>query len=149
MRPSVLISPAILLGLLAALQVLPARAVEPLILPHPSLLRAQVLLRQAEQDGATAMQPGAALMVQEKINAAWSAYHQQVEEKADDPNDEEAILARQLATEVELDAELLWVTLRTHEYEAQLDHLRASMGLPPARRPKLPSPEIPAKPELR
>ncbi|HXG28587.1 MAG TPA: hypothetical protein VNJ47_07050 [Nevskiales bacterium] len=129
---------AVLAGVLA-----PAQAEETLILPQPALLRAQKLLRQAELDGAAAMQPGAVLIVQEKINAAWSAYHRQVEEEADDPEDDEAVLARQLADEAELDAELLQVSLRTQAEEARLDGLRASRGLPPAERLNVPAPAAP------
>jgi hypothetical protein len=115
---------------LAALIALPVLAKPPvLILPHPSLLRAQLLLRQAEQDGAIARQPGAVLVLQEKINAAWLAYHLQVEEEADKPDDEEAVLARHLAEEVELDAELLQVMLHTQAHEARLDGLRPKPGM--------------------
>jgi hypothetical protein len=126
---------AVLAGALA-----PVHAEETLILPQPALLRAQKLLRQAEQDGAAAMQPGAVLAVQEKINAAWSAYHRQVEEEADEADDDEAILARQLADEAEVDAELLLVTLRAQAEEARLDGLRASRGLAPPERLTIPPP---------
>ena len=125
-----------------------AWAEESLILPHPALLRGQQLLRQAEQDGAAALTPMAVLTVQEKINAAWSAYHRQVEEEADDPDDDEAILARQLAEEVEVDAELLQVTLRTQYDEARLDSVRASLRLPAAKRLEIPPPgTAPAAPD--
>lgn len=121
----------------------PLPAEEALILPHPRLLQAQQMLRQAEQDGAMAMQPAVVLAVQEKINAAWSAYHEQVEEEADDAEDEEAVLARQLAEEAALDAELLLVSLRTENDEARLDGLRASLNLPPASRIELlPAPAV-------
>jgi hypothetical protein len=134
-------NPGVVLAcLVAMLMVAPVAAKDPLILPHPSLLHAQQLLRQSEQDGAGVMQPGTVLALQEKINAAWSAYHLQVEEKADDPDDKEAIRARHLAEEVELDAELLRVTLRTQDDEARLDSLRASLGLAPAGRPAAPRP---------
>ena len=109
-------------------------AADKLILPEPALLRGQQILRRAEQEGAAVMMPGAVLAVQQKINAAWSAYHRQVDEEADDPEDEEAILARQLAEEAELDAELLRVTLRTEREEARLDAFRAGRNLPPADR---------------
>lgn len=133
--PGLLVFSAMLAGLS-----LPSWAEESLILPHPQLLHAQKLLRQAEQDGAMAMQPSAVLTVQEKINAAWSAYHLQVEEEADDPEDDEAVLARQLAEEAALDAELLIVTLRTENDEARLDGLRSSLNLPAAKRIVIPPP---------
>lgn len=111
-----------------------ALAADKLILPDPALLRGQQTLRRAEQDGAAVMMPGAVLAVQQKINAAWSAYHRQVDEEADDPEDEEAVMARRLAEEVELDAELLLVTLKTEREEARLDGLRAGRKLPSSRR---------------
>lgn len=111
-----------------------AWAADKLILPEPALLRGQQVLRRAEQDGAAVMMPGAVLAVQQKINAAWSAYHRQVDEEADDPEDDEAIQARRLAEEAELDAELLLATLRTERDEARLDALRAGRNLPPADR---------------
>lgn len=123
-----------------------AWAEDPLILPQPELLFAQKLLRQAEQDGAMAMQPAAVLAVQEKINAAWSAYHAQVEEEADDPEDDEAILAQRLAEAAALDAELLYVTLNTEKDEARLDGLRSSLNLPPSQRLTVPPPD--AKPTV-
>ncbi len=129
-----------LCAILLASALAPVRAEEALILPQPALLRAQKLLRQAEQDGAAAMQPRAVLAVQEKINAAWSAYHRQVEEEADEADDDEAIQARQLADEAEVDAELLLVTLRAQAEEARLDGLRASRGLPPPERLGVPPP---------
>lgn len=138
------VKPAVLircLGLATLLLVaIPAHAQDALILPHPALLRGQQQLRLAEQDGAAAMLPGAVLSVQEKINAAWSAYHLQVEEEASDPEDEEAILARQLAEEVAVDAELLRVTLRTRDDEARLDGLRAGLNLPLPTRIEVPAP---------
>lgn len=147
MKSSLFTRGVVLASLLAVLAALPVSAKEPpLILPHPALLRGQMLLRQAEQDGAAAMQPGAVLAVQEKINAAWSAYHSQVEEEADQPDDEEAILARQLAEEAALDAELLQVTLRTQRDEAMLDSVRARLNLPAARRLVIPPSGSPAKP---
>lgn len=131
------------IGLIAVfiLAASPAWAQEDLILPHPALLRAQQLLRQAEQEGARTMQPMVVLSLQEKINAAWSAYHRQVEEAADDPDDEEAITARRLAEEVALDAELLQVTLRTENDEARLDGLRANLKQAPAEPIEAPSPD--------
>jgi hypothetical protein len=145
-KPDSLIRGIGLIALLLVLAAAPAWAEESLILPHPALLRGQLLLRQAEQDGAAALTPMAVLTVQEKINAAWSAYHLQVEERADDPDDEEAILARQLAEEVELDAELLRVTLRTQDSEARLDSVRASLNLPAATRLVIPPPGLPTTP---
>jgi hypothetical protein len=132
-------------GLVAALLALPVLAKPPvLILPHPSLVRAQQLLRQAEKDGAIDSQPAAVLALQERINAAWSAYHLQVEEKADKPDDDEAILARYLAEETELDAELLRATLDARAHEARLDAERARLKLPPLERLAIPSPALPA-----
>ncbi len=83
--------------------------------------------------------PAQTLSVQEKINAAWSAYHLQVDEEADDPSDDEAILARRLAEEVELDAMLLRTTVRTLHDESRLDGLRASLNLPPVQRLEVPA----------
>lgn len=120
-----------------------AYADETLILPHPALARAQQLLRQAEQEGAATRMPVVVLSVQHKINAAWSAYHRQVEEEADQADDEEAVVARQLAEEAEVDAELLKVSLRTLQDEARLDGLRASLGLPVLRRMVVPPPDAP------
>lgn len=116
------------------------RAEDALILPHPALIRGQQFLRQAEQEGAATRMPAETLSVQEKINAAWSAYHLQVEEEADDPTDDEAVLARRLAEESELDASLLRTTLHTRHDEARLDGLRAGLNLPPAQRLEIPPP---------
>lgn len=115
-----------------------ARADDALVLPHPALVRGQQFLRQAEGEGAAAIMPAETLAVQEKINAAWSAYHHQVEENADAPDDDEAILARRLAEEAELDALLLRVTLRTRHDESRLDGVRASLNLPPVQRLEIP-----------
>lgn len=137
MKPAVLIR---CLGLVTLLLASSVRAEDVLILPHPALLRGQLQLRQAEQDGAAAMLPGPVLAVQEKINAAWSAYHRQVEEEADDPEDEEAVLARQLAEEAAVDAELLRVSVRTRDDEARLDGMRAGLSLPLPSRMEVPAP---------
>lgn len=132
---------ALLAGLLAVWTAQPVMSKEPaLILPHPALLRAQLLLRQAEQAGAVKEQPGAVLALQAKINAAWSAYHLQVEEEADDPDDDEAILARRLAEQAVLDAALLQVSLRTLTDEARLDARLAARGSPPPERLAIPPP---------
>ncbi len=137
MKPAILIR---CLGLATLLLAAAVRAEDVLILPHPALLRGQQQLRQAEQYGAAAMLPGAVLAVQEKINAAWSAYHRQVEEEASDPGDEEAVLARQLAEEAAVDAELLRVSVRTRDDEARLDGLRAGLSLPLPNRMEVPAP---------
>jgi hypothetical protein len=124
-----------------------ARADDAVVLPHPALLRGQQFLRQAEAEGAAAIMPVETLLVQEMINAAWSAYHHQVEENADDADDDEAILARRLAEEAELDALLLRVSLRTRHDEARLDGVRASLNLPPLQRLEIPPPLAPDRQE--
>lgn len=131
----------LLIALAAPVALPPAFADDRLILPDSALLRGQQALRRAEQEGAAVMTPGAVLTVQQSINAAWSAYHRQVEEEADDPEDDEAILAHQLAEEAELDAELLLVTVRTQRDESRLDGLRAERRLPPVERLEVPPPE--------
>jgi hypothetical protein len=139
-KPKRFLSHAMLLATTCFVLTPPVRADEALILPHPALIRGQQFLRQAEQEGAANLMPAETLSVQEKINAAWSAYHQQVDEEADDPTDDESILARRLAEESELDAILLRTTLHTRHDEARLDGLRASLNLPPAQRLEVPPP---------
>jgi len=133
-RSPILFSLVLFVVLVAPNALSPAFAADPLILPNAALLRGQQTLRRAEQEGAAFTAPAAVLAVQQNINAAWSAYHLQVEEEADDPDDDEAVLARHLAEEAELDAELLLVSVRAQREESRLDSLRAERRLPPVER---------------
>ena len=80
--------------------------------PDPALQRSESFLAQAQKEGAPELAPALWLAAVEKLNAAYAAYHHQVEEKADSPKDKEAIAARWLAEEAEVDTELVLVTAR-------------------------------------
>jgi hypothetical protein len=112
------LTPALLMAVLAMLLSQPGWARRAPIGESPALKHSESLMADAEKEGAPDVVPNLWLDALQKLNAAYDAYHKQVEANARD-DDREAVAAQRAAEDAEVDAELALVSAQATKDEAR------------------------------
>jgi hypothetical protein len=124
-------TPRVMVALLALMLSLPCWAKKAPIEPSAALKHTELLMADAEKLGAPTLVPSLWLGALEKLNAAYAAFHKQVEAGARDEDDTEYVAALRAAEEAEVDAELTQVSAQAARDEARIGSPRRSNA--PAR----------------